>query len=245
MGVFGQSWRGSIISGCGSTLRSGESVFSPTAISFFHLGLTFSFLFFPDRPDQVGAGASVPGRLEFHREPVVHRRSRSMGVHERVVRLQPRQVGTFRSPQRLADAMVHGLCGALSDLLDDDKAIDDRDRIYIPLFIGSFGQCIGLSGFDGGGMASKRVRTAEMLDHMVNLNKQFKMNDSFQLAFVHVHRPPVGTGRNKYLPGHPSSQCFKEMKQSCIQMPQKDTQLCTVVSAAATKQPMPCWERWV
>ena len=76
----------------------------------------------------MGSGASVPGRLEFRRDPVVDRRSQRMGVHERVFRLQPRQIGTFRPPQILADAMVHALRGALSDLLAEET-IDDRDRV--------------------------------------------------------------------------------------------------------------------
>ena len=61
---------------------------------------------------------------------------------------------------------------------------------------------------------------------MLNSNEQFEMNDSFQLSFVHVGRPPVGTAKKKYLPGHQSSQRFKAMKQSCIQMPKDDAQLC-------------------
>ena len=80
----------------------------------------------------MGAGASAPGQLEFQCQPVVDRCSQRMGVHERVFRLHLRQVGTFRPPQQLADATVHGLCHALSDLLDDE-VIDDRNRIYISL----------------------------------------------------------------------------------------------------------------
>ena len=49
-----------------------------------------------------------------------------LGVHERPSRLQPRQLGIFQPPQNLADAMVHALRGALSDLLAED-------RIYISL----------------------------------------------------------------------------------------------------------------
>ena len=81
----------------------------------------------------MGSGASARGRLEFHREPVVDRRSRRMGVHERVFRLQPKQIGTFHPPQRLASALVDGLRGALSELLGDDETIDGRDRIYVSL----------------------------------------------------------------------------------------------------------------
>ena len=64
---------------------------------------------------------------------------------------------------------------------------------------------------------------------MLNSKEQFEMDDSFQLSFVHVRRPPVGTGmRKKYLPGHQSSQGLKEFKRSCIDMPEDDTQLCAM-----------------
>ena len=57
----------------------------------------FSFLFQPpspflsDRSHQVGAGNLVPGGPEIHREPVMDRRRRCVGVHEHV-RLEPRQI---------------------------------------------------------------------------------------------------------------------------------------------------------
>ena len=65
----------------------------------------------------MGAGASAPGRLEFHRQPVLDHRSRRFGTRERLFRLQPRQVGTFRPPQQLTDAMVHGIRGAMADFV--------------------------------------------------------------------------------------------------------------------------------
>ena len=74
------------------------------------------------------------------------------------------------------------------------------------------------------------VRAAEILDQVprtLNSSEQFEMNDSFQLSFVHVRRPPVGTGMTmKYLPGYQSSQRFKQMKRTCVAMPQVDAQLC-------------------
>ena len=76
---------------------------------------------------QVG-GALASGRLEFRREPVVDRRSRRLGVPQYVFSVHLRQLGTFRPPQHLADALLHGLRGALTDLLVH-KTIDDRDSV--------------------------------------------------------------------------------------------------------------------
>ena len=142
-------------------------------------------------------------------------------------RLQPRQVGTFRHPQQLAHTMVHGLCCALSNLLDDE-VIDDRDRINISLSFYRLDNALDYRGLTARVWRQNGVHATEMLDNlarMLNSIEQFEMNDSFQLAFVHVRRAPVGTGRKKkYLPGHQSSQPFKEMKQSCISIPQDDAQ---------------------
>ena len=174
------------------------------------------------------SGASVPGRLEFRREPVVDRRSRRFRVHERVFRMQPRQVGTFRPTQRLADTMVHGIRSALTDLLEDE-VIDDRD--YVSLSSDRLNNVFDFMGLLAGEWRQNGVRAAEMLDRMsrlLNSNEQFETNDSLQLAFVHVRRPPVGTGRKKYMPGHQSSQRLKEINQSCVRMPQDDAQLCAM-----------------
>ena len=116
--------------------------------------------------------------------------------------------------------MVHRLRGTLAE-----ETIDDPDCIYISLSSDRLGNAFDRWGQNGD-------RASEMLDNisrMLKSNKQFKMNDSFQLAFVHVHPTPVGKGlRKKYLPGHQLSQRLKEFKRSCITMPQDDAQLCAV-----------------
>ena len=61
------------------------------------------------------------------------------------------------------------------------------------------------NAFDGWGLTAGEWRShgdqaGVMLDNMarmLNSNEQFGMDDSFQLAFVHVRRPPVGTGKEK------------------------------------------------
>ena len=61
---------------------------------------------------------------------MVDRRSQRLGARERIFQLQPQVVGI---PSRLADALVHGLRGALDDLLVDKKDIHDCERIYVAL----------------------------------------------------------------------------------------------------------------
>ena len=75
------------------------------------------------------------------------------------------------------------------------------------------------------------AQAAEILDQMarlLNSNEQFEIDDTFQLAFVHVRRPPVGMGRKKYIPGHQSSQRLKEIKPRSVHMPEDDAQLCAM-----------------
>ena len=181
--------------------------------------------------DQVGADASTPGRLEFQREPVVDRQSRRFGILERVFRLQTREVGTFRPAQQLSDAIGHGIRGAMADLLnDEDENIDDRDRIFISMASDRLNNAYHFQGSTVGEWRHNGTRATEILDQlarMLNSNEHFEMNDTFQLSFVHVRRPPVGMGEDKkYLPGHQSLQRFKAMKRSCVAMPKDDAQLC-------------------
>ena len=126
--------------------------------------------------------------------------------------------------------MVHGIRAAMADLLDDDETIDDRDRVFISLSSDRLNNACHFQGSTAREWRQNGVHAAEILDQLartLNSKEQFEMNDSFQLAFVHVRRPPVGTGPKKYLPGHQSSQRFKQMKQSWVAMPQDDAQLCT------------------
>lgn len=49
---------------------------------------------------------------------------------------------------------------------------------------------------------------------MLNSNEQLELDDSFNLSFVDVCRPPTGTGRNwTYLPGHQASPRLKQLKR--------------------------------
>ena len=125
---------------------------------------------------------SAPGRLEFHREPVVDRRSQRFGIRERVFRLQPRQIGTFRAPQHLADAIVHGIRRTLTDLLADDETIDDRDRVYISMASDRLEHAYYFQGSTAGEWRQDRGRAAVILDQLaktLNSNQQFEMNDLF------------------------------------------------------------------
>ena len=105
--------------------------------------------------------------------------------------------------------MVHGIRGAMANFLNDDETINNRDRIFISMSSDRL-NAFHFQGSTTGEWRQNGVRAAEMLDQLartLNSNDQFEMNDSFQLSFVHVHCPPVGTGKDKkYLPGHQSSQ---------------------------------------
>lgn len=72
------------------------------------------------------------GRLRFVAEPLHERQSRHFGVHECVVRLRPVQEGNFIPQDRLADALIQGLRGAVEGVLDRHQ-VPDADRFYILL----------------------------------------------------------------------------------------------------------------
>ena len=61
--------------------------------------------------------APEPGRLRFEPYPLFERRSRRFGVHERVIRLRPIQTGNLIPHDRLLDALVRGLRGAVEGVL--------------------------------------------------------------------------------------------------------------------------------
>ena len=107
MGFFPQHRRRSDLSGGDSGVR--PEVRRHRFLSLPSVFFTHVLSFLSCRDGQVG-GALARGELEFHPDPIVDRRNRRMGVHERIFRLHPQQVGTFRPPQRQADALVHTVC---------------------------------------------------------------------------------------------------------------------------------------
>ena len=172
--------------------------------------------------EQVGGALPHRGRIEFHREPMVDRGSRRLGVRERVFQLQPLLIGT---PSHLANALVQGLRGALDDLLVENEDIHDcvymSDRLR--------------NAYDRWQLTASEWRTQGLradlllnnLNQMLNSNEQFETDDSFTLSFVHVLRPPVGTGwKRAYMPGHQASTRLKEFKRYVVTVPQDDAQLC-------------------
>ena len=89
--------------------------------------------------------------------------------------------------------MVHGIRGAMADLLDDeDENIDDRDRIFISMSSDRLNNAYHFQGSTAGEWRQNGVPATEILDQLartLNSSEQFEMNDSFQLSFVHVRRP--------------------------------------------------------
>ena len=78
------------------------------------------------------------------------------------------------------------------------------------------------------------------LTHMLNLNEQFEMNDSFNLLFVHIRNAPRGSGKQgTYLPGHQSSTHLKQFKKSVLRIQEDDDTLCcprAIVTARGVHQ---------
>ena len=164
---------------------------------------------FEENGQVVGALAATPhGRIEFRRDPVVDRRSQRLGVRERVFQLQPRLIET---PLRLTEALIHGLRGALDELLVENDDIHDRDRVYLSLASNPFVTLMT----DG-----DSPLLFDNLSKMLNSNEQFELDDSFTLSFVHVRRLPTVTGRKRpYLPEHQASTRLKHFKKCIVTLP--------------------------
>lgn len=128
------------------------------------------------------------GRFDFDLDPVVDRRSARMGVKERVFRARVRQRGQLEPGQDIAAALTQGLRASMDRLLEDED-IEDRDRVFFTLGSDRLANNYNGWGLRAGEWRQNTFRVETMLKHlarMLNSNEQFEMNDSFQLAFVHV-----------------------------------------------------------
>ena len=85
----------------------------------------------------------------------------------------------------------------------------------------------------------------EQLACVLNSSEQFEMDDSLQLAFVHVRSPPRGHGKRKMKPGHRHPETFKRIKTSVVTINNKDD-LCAaraIVTAKAKTDGNPHWKK--
>ena len=162
------------------------------------------------------------GRFDFDLEPVVDRRSERMGVQERVFRTRVRQVGSLRPGQNVPQTLAQGLRAAMERLLDDED-IEDRDRVFFTLGSDRLVNNYNGWGLRAGEWRRNAFRVETMLQHlarMLNSNEQFEVNDSFQLAFVHVRDGPRGGGRRRRVkPGHRSLMVLRGMKRKVVCIP--------------------------
>ena len=85
----------------------------------------------------------------------------------------------------------------------------------------------------------------QQMARVLNSNKNFEMNDSFQLLFTQVRTPPRGSGhKRKMKPGHRHPETFKRIKQSAISIKNKDDLCCAraIVTAKAKVDEHSNWE---
>lgn len=186
------------------------------------------------------------GRILFNLEPVVERQAPRFGLRERGFNVTFHQEGTFHSRQRLTDAILHGFQSALAQLLDDDS-LADRDRVFIHLASNRFNNNMGFHGATVGEWRQGTGRSEPILNqiqHMLNSNENFELDDSFNLTFVHVLGRPVGSGKpSRYIPGHLPVKKVKVFKQSVIEIKAADNLCCAraIVTAKANAEKHPQW----
>ena len=145
--------------------------------------------------------------------------------------------------------MTEALYRTLQHLIHRDN-IPDNDYVYFG--VGSnrinhayeYQRLKASEWMAGGGRVNGIL---EQLARILNANEQFKMDDSFQSAFVHVRPlppppPRQGHGKRKMKPGHRHPETFKRIKTSGIAINNKDD-LCAaraiVTAKAETDGPPP------
>lgn len=133
--------------------------------------------------------------------------------------------------QHLAAALTHGLRQAVEQVLNQQQ-VPDTNRFYISLASDRLRSASNAFHVTAHEWRQNGLRTQALLENlskMLNSNKQFEMDDSFNLSFVHVRPPPHGTGtKRKYVPSHQSNVRLKQLKQLLIEMPRDDSGWCAV-----------------
>ena len=85
----------------------------------------------------------------------------------------------------------------------------------------------------------------QQMSAMLNSNKQFEMDDSFQLSFTHVRVPPTGSGHKpKLKPGHSAFTSLKKKRLSVLLIKNRDELCCAraIVMAKARLDQHPNWD---
>lgn len=190
-------------------------------------------------------------------EPLHERQSHRFGVHKRVVQLCSVQEGNLIPTDRLADALVRGLCGAVLDR----HQVPDEDHFYISLASDRLRSASNAFFVTGREWHERGLRAEALLDNlqkMLNSSEQFEFDDSFQLDVVHVRPPPRGSGpkrrrkKNKetHVPGHLSNVKLCKVKKSLVKIRRNDPGWCAaraIITAwglhLASRDPY-LWQQW-
>ena len=111
------------------------------------------------------------------------------------------------------------------------KNIPDRDYVYFNLATNRLNHAYGYRRLTAEEWLRGSDRVGRILQQMarvLNSNKQFELEDSFQLLFTQVRAAPQGSGgtKSKLKPGHAEPQTFKHLKHSVVTIKNKDELCC-------------------
>ena len=155
-------------------------------------------------------------------------------------------MGQFLTHQQLALALRESIHRDLQELILRDR-IPERDRVYFSLSSNRLNNSYDYRGLPAGEWLHSMERVDNMLQQMsrtLNSNKNFELNDSFQLSFTHVRSAPRGSGHKRKLkPGHAHPQTHKHLKRSIIIIKDSDNLCCAraIVTAKAKVDNHPNW----
>ena len=198
--------------------------------------------------EQIGGNplAREPGRFVLDVNPYVDRRSERMGVAERHYTANLRQEGQFIEQQRLTQALSEAIHTRIQTLIRSEN-IPGRDYVYFNLASNRLNHAYGYRRYtaDEWLRGSERVHgILEQMSRVLNSNKQFELDDSFQPSFTQVRAAPLGSGhKRKMKPGHNHPQTFKRLKQT-VTIKNKDKLYCArnIVTAKAKIDNRPKWD---
>ena len=190
-----------------------------------------------------GALDASVGAFEFDLDPYVDRQSSRMGVRERYFQTRLRQRGNFIEPSGIAHALQDWLRQAVDQVLATTPNLHDQDRLYLTLSSNRLTNNFQGWGLRAGEWREGGARLEALFDRLaqaLNSNKQFEMDDSFQLSITQAHHAPQGTCRRRQnKPGHPTLQMLTKTSKSVIRIQNKDELCCAralVVAKARVDQ---------
>ena len=171
--------------------------------------------------EQVGRNplAREPGRFVLDVNPYVDRRGKRMGVAQRHYTANLRQEGQFIEQQHLTQALSETIHNQMQNLIRSEN-IFGRDYVYFNLASNRLNQAYSYRRLT----ADKWLRGSEhvhgileQLSRVLNSNKQFELDDLFQLSFTQVRAAPQGSGiKRKFKLGHNHPHTFKRLKQTVV-----------------------------